>query len=77
MQVTKSYILRIKYTLGENGREVNIDITRKYIFAALRNWRIKLFGAQLIKVYLIIMFGINNLPRSDNFIRVRSIRVNR
>ena len=39
-------------TLGENGMDVRIDMIRKYIFAALLNWKRRDNGAQVKMVYL-------------------------
>lgn len=40
--------------LGENGRQVSTDITKKYTFAARLNWKSRLNGAQLKNVYLVV-----------------------
>jgi len=50
---TKVPIIDIGF-LGENGMHVNIVMIKKYIFAALRNYKIKLLGAQVNPVYLLV-----------------------
>jgi len=43
----------IKITLGENGMQVNTEMSKKYMLATRRNCNNKLFGNQLMTVYLI------------------------
>jgi hypothetical protein len=41
--------------LGENEKKLSTQITKKYIFAALLNCRIRLFGAHVSSEYLEVL----------------------
>jgi len=43
---------------GEKDMQVSIEITRKYILAALRNWVKRLFGAQDSSEYLVVIISL-------------------
>jgi hypothetical protein len=64
-RMTKNRFINLwLFTFGEKDMHVNTDIIRKYIFATLLNYKIKLFGIQFISEYLneITVYKTFNLP---------------